>query len=175
MSSKSIQPCASTTDSPIIYYTYIITQIGKLLLIASNGKLIGLYIEGQKHFPVIQRYWQYNEHIAVFTNTKIQLDGYFTLERISFHIDYKLYGSDFQINVWKRLAAIPYGKTLTYKTFSSLAAYPNAIRAVASAIGKNPLSIILPCHRVIRSDGSLGGYAAGLDVKKRLLTLEHMQ
>lgn len=172
---KWAQPCSSKTDSPIIYYTYIATPIGKLLLTADHDKLIGLHIEGQKHGPVIQRYWQHNGDICVFTNIKIQLNEYFTTKRHAFQIDYTLHGTDFQISIWQSLAKIPYGAVLTYQSFASLTAYPNAIRAVASAIGKNPLSIILPCHRVIRNDGSLGGYAGGIAVKKRLLALEGMR
>ncbi|WP_243018350.1 MULTISPECIES: methylated-DNA--[protein]-cysteine S-methyltransferase [Candidatus Cardinium] len=158
--------------SGVIYYTYIITPIGKLLLTAKHGKLIGLHIEGQKHFPTLHQNGEYNADIPIFTDTKRQLDAYFTLGKSSFTIDYKLYGTDFQINVWNVLAKIPYGEVLSYKRLTALTAYPNAIRAVASAIGKNPLSIILPCHRVIRSNSSLGGYAGGIAVKKQLLNLE---
>lgn len=153
-------------------YSYITTPIGKMLLTAHYNQLTGLYLEGAQPFPVIQNQWQYNRDITIFKEMKLQLDAYFTLKRSSFTIDYKLNGTDFQINTWESLLKIPYGGVCTYKAFSSLTAYPNAIRAVASAIGKNPLSIVLPCHRVIRSDGSLGGYAAGIAVKKKLLTLE---
>ena len=161
------------TDNSI-YYAYIATPIGKVLLTSKHNQLTGLYLEGQKHFPVIQNQWQYNRAISVFKEMKLQLDEYFNLKRVSFNIAYRLYGTDFQINIWKSLLKIPYGETVTYKALASLTAYPNAIRAVASAIGKNPLSIVLPCHRVMRSDGSLGGYAAGIAVKKKLLTLEQV-
>ncbi|WP_419241488.1 methylated-DNA--[protein]-cysteine S-methyltransferase [Cardinium endosymbiont of Nabis limbatus] len=162
-------------DSPIIYYTYITTRMGKILLTASNGKLIGLHIKGQKHFPVIQHYWQHNEHRAVFSDTKLQLAAYFSSKRPYFSIDYALHGTDFQKNIWKSLVRIPYGEVWSYKALAALTPYPNAVRAVASAIGKNPLSIVLPCHRVIRSDGSLGGYAGGIAIKKELLRLEGMR
>ncbi|AXI24310.1 methylated-DNA--[protein]-cysteine S-methyltransferase [Cardinium endosymbiont of Sogatella furcifera] len=172
ISLKWVQTSSNAIDSLMIYYTYINTRMGRILLTASNDKLIGLHIEGQKHFPIIKDYWQHNPHIAVFTNTKIQLNDYFRLKSSYFNIDYRLNGTSFQKNIWQSLTRIPYGVVCTYKTFASLTAYPHAIRAVASAIGKNPLSILLPCHRVIRSDGSLGGYAAGTAVKKQLLTLE---
>ena len=172
MPQKWVQRGSNTTGSPIIYYTYTTTPMGSILLTASNDKLIGLHITGQKHFPVIQPYWQHNKELTVFTNTKIELDSYFTSGKTSFNIEYTLNGTDFQINIWNSLLKIPYGSVCTYKRFAALTAYPNAVRAVASAMGKNPLSILLPCHRVIRSDGSLGGYAAGLAIKKELLALE---
>lgn len=155
-----------------IYYAYITTQIGKVLLTAKHNQLTGLYLATAQHFPTVGSQWQYRTDIMVFQEIKLQLDAYFTLERASFSIDHKLNGTVFQINIWESLLKIPYGGICTYKTFASLTAYPNAIRAVAAAIAKNPLSILLPCHRVIRSDGSLGGYAAGIAVKKRLLRLE---
>lgn len=84
----------------------------------------------------------------------------------------EIIGTDFQKNVWQALGHIPYGKTLTYKEIAQAIGKPQAIRAVGTAIGKNPLMIIIPCHRVIGSDGKLRGYAYGLDVKERLLKLE---
>jgi methylated-DNA-[protein]-cysteine S-methyltransferase len=148
------------------------TPVGEVLLISSNDKLMGLYIKEQKNFPVIEQEWEYNGSLDIFSTIKMQLDKYFTSGKSSFTIDYVLNGTNFQTNVWKTLLEIPCGKVLTYKAFASLTLYYNAIRAVASAIGKNPLSIFIPCHRVISSDGSLGGYAAGLDIKKKLLHLE---
>lgn len=89
----------------------------------------------------------------------------------AFDID-KLEGTDFQKNVWKELCKIPYGKTKTYKDIAYAINRPRAIRPVATAIGKNPLMILIPCHRVIGSDGKLCGYAYGLSVKKYLIDLE---
>ncbi|TSJ80980.1 MAG: methylated-DNA--[protein]-cysteine S-methyltransferase [Candidatus Cardinium sp.] len=160
------------TTKEMLYYSYTKTPIGTILLTAHYNQLTGLYLEGQKYFPVIPNQWQYHTDKMVFKETKLQLDDYFILKRTAFTIDYKLIGTDFQINIWKSLLKIPYGEVCTYKAFAALTAYPNAIRAVASAIGRNPLSILLPCHRVISSDGSLGGYAGGIAVKKELLALE---
>lgn len=87
----------------------------------------------------------------------------------------EIIGTDFQKNVWQALGQIPYGKTLTYKEIAQSIGKPQAIRAVGTAIGKNPIMIIIPCHRVIGSDGKLRGYAYGLDVKERLLSLEGVQ
>lgn len=154
------------------YYNYTTTPLGKILLTTHANQLTGLYLEGDRSFPIMPTQREYHTTPSVFKEIELQLHEYFNLKRTTFTIDYKLYGTDFHINIWKSLLKIPYGEVCTYKMLASLTAYPHAIRAVASAIGKNPLSILLPCHRVIRSDGSLGGYAAGIAVKKQLLTLE---
>lgn len=162
----------SHTNSTMVYYTYLTTPIGKILLSCSNAKLIGLHIEQQKHFPIIGDNWNCNVNMPIFNKVKIQLDEYFNSKRRDFVIEYELNGTPFQQHIWESLITIPCGRVLSYKTFASLTSYPNAIRAVASAIAKNPLSILLPCHRVVRSNGSPGEYAAGVDVKRELLKLE---
>jgi len=108
----------------------------------------------------------------IISKTKTQLSEYFEGERTEFDIPLLLVGSDFQKSVWNALLQIPFGTTVTYLELSKRIDNEKAIRAVASANGANALSIIIPCHRVIGSDGKLVGYAGGLDVKKKLLTLE---
>ncbi|MBP2070108.1 methylated-DNA--[protein]-cysteine S-methyltransferase [Anaerococcus nagyae] len=93
-------------------------------------------------------------------------------ENFSFYNNIELKGTKFQMTVWNELKNIPYGDTKTYKEIAKSIGKPKAIRAVASAIGKNPIMIIIPCHRVIGSDGKLHGYAYGLDLKKKLLAIE---
>ncbi|WP_297280771.1 methylated-DNA--[protein]-cysteine S-methyltransferase [uncultured Anaerococcus sp.] len=93
-------------------------------------------------------------------------------ETFDFYKQLKLQGTDFQLKVWEELKKIPYGYTKTYKEIAQAIGRPKAIRAVANAIGKNPIMIIIPCHRVIGSDGKLRGYAYGVDIKKRLLEIE---
>lgn len=95
------------------------------------------------------------------------------LKVFDFYNDISLKGTEFQLKVWKELQNIPYGETRTYKEIAQAIGKPKAIRAVASAIGKNPIMIIIPCHRVIGSDGKLHGYAYGLDLKKNLLNIEN--
>ncbi len=101
-----------------------------------------------------------------------QLEAYFAGERHTFDLPLRFVGTDFQQRVWKALQEIPYGATITYAELASMVGEPSAVRAVASANGANALSIIVPCHRVIGSDGSLTGYAGGLGVKRKLLQLE---
>ena len=104
---------------------------------------------------------------------KAQLDEYFSGMRQSFDLPYKLEGTPFQLSVWQELAKIPYGTTATYKEIAQRINHPKAYRAVGMANNKNPLCLIIPCHRIIGSDGSLTGYAGGLELKKFLLSLEN--
>lgn len=101
-----------------------------------------------------------------------QLDGYFNGTCQGFHLPYLLHGTDFQLEVWNTLRAIPYGNTWSYQKLAEEIGNPKAVRAVGSANGKNPLLLILPCHRVIGKSGHLGGYVAGLSRKQYLLDLE---
>jgi len=105
---------------------------------------------------------------------KSQLDEYFSKERTTFNLPLLFVGSDFQKTVWEKLLTIPFGKTTSYLELSRILGDEKAIRAVATANGANALSIIVPCHRVIGSDGNLTGYAGGLNAKQKLLQLEGM-
>ncbi len=108
----------------------------------------------------------------VLLSAKQQLDEYFAGKRQVFDMPIGLGGTDFQRKVWMEVAKIPFGKTTTYMKLSQKLGNPAAIRAVGAAIGANPILLILPCHRILGSDGSLTGYAGGLDRKKALLELE---
>jgi methylated-DNA-[protein]-cysteine S-methyltransferase len=113
-----------------------------------------------------------NEEQAILKKVRLQLDEYFSGKRKKFDLPLELHGTDFQQKVWKQLQQIPYGKTISYAQLAQAVGNPKAYRAAGSANGKNPVAIIIPCHRVIASDNSLGGYAYGLDAKKCLLKLE---
>jgi len=113
--------------------------------------------------------------VPVFEQTKAQLDEYFLGERSEFDIPLLLVGSEFQQGVWRALLEVPYGETASYLDLSKRLNNEKAIRAVASANGANAISIIVPCHRIIGSNGELTGYAGGLPLKKRLLDLENPQ
>lgn len=116
---------------------------------------------------------EYAEGVStVIEEAKGQLNAYFAGERTTFDLPLRMVGTDFQQRVWKALLAVPYGTTLSYAALTVKVAEPTAIRAVASANGANALSIIVPCHRIIGSNGELTGYAGGLEVKRRLLKLE---
>ena len=114
------------------------------------------------------------EETEVLNEVKSQLNEYFAKERTTFDLPVLLVGSDFQKSVWDKLQTIPYGKTTSYLELSRILGDEKAIRAVATANGANAISIIVPCHRVIGSDGSLTGYAGGLKAKQKLLQLEGM-
>lgn len=101
-----------------------------------------------------------------------QLDEYFGLRRKVFDLPISPFGTEFQLLVWKTLASVPYGETLSYKGLAQAVSTSQGARAVASAVGANPLSILIPCHRIIGSDGALTGYAGGLEAKSFLLSLE---
>lgn len=112
------------------------------------------------------------EESKVLAETKQQLDEYFAGKRKTFSLPTRLYGTDFQKAVWMALTGIPFAVTASYAEIARRLRRPNAVRAVANDVGSNPLSVIVPCHRVIGSDGSLTGYAGGLAVKSFLLSLE---
>lgn len=103
------------------------------------------------------------------------LDSYFRGKPIRSRVDLDLRGTDFQRRVWSEVSKIPYGKTLTYKKIAYAIKRPKASRVVGNAVGSNPVPLIIPCHRVVRSDGSLGGYAYGTSLKRKLLEMERIQ
>jgi len=109
---------------------------------------------------------------AVIEKTEQQLDEYFAGKRRAFDVPLLFAGTDFQKTVWKFLLAIPFGKTISYSEMATRIGMPKAVRAVANATGANPISLLVPCHRVIGSDCSLTGYAGGLEAKRLLLELE---
>lgn len=108
----------------------------------------------------------------IIKETKKQLDSYFENKRKSFNIPLLTTGTSFQKKVWEQLLQIPYGETITYKDLATMIGDEKSFRAVANANGANAIGIIIPCHRVIASDGTLGGYAGGVDIKEKLLQLE---
>lgn len=123
----------------------------------------------QKYFKA--EFYEYEDQ--VLKDTQKELDEYFSKKREAFTIPISLVGTEFQKSVWKALQTIPYGETSTYKTQAQLVGNEKAIRAVANANGANPVAIIVPCHRIIGSDGTLTGFGGGVELKKRLLELEN--
>jgi methylated-DNA-[protein]-cysteine S-methyltransferase len=145
------------------------SKIGYLYLVASENGLKGVFWEEQ---TVFVDEGASSEIAKILLKTEIQLSEYFDGKRKEFDLPLDVEGTDFQKKVWMQLSKIPYGKTYSYKEIAMKLKNEGASRAVGTANGKNPLSIIVPCHRVISSDGSLGGYAGGLDIKTKLLNLE---
>ena len=158
----------------MISYMEYESPIGSLLLAASAKGLSGLYFEQHKYFAGTQG-WRREPGNVWLTRAAAQLDEYFDGRRTRFDLELDLTGTLFQQMVWRELLAIPFGRTGTYAEHARKIGKPNAMRAVGSAIGRNPVSIIVPCHRVLSSAGTLAGYAGGLERKRYLLALEGAQ
>jgi methylated-DNA-[protein]-cysteine S-methyltransferase len=149
----------------------IATPLGPLLLVRTRAGLAGAWFEGQRHHPPA-----YDAPLhagdALLARAAAQIGRYFEGRDAAFDLALDLVGSPFQRAVWLALLAIPRGRTRTYADIARSVGAPAAVRAVGAAVGRNPLSIVVPCHRVIGSTGSLTGYAGGLDRKAALLRLE---
>jgi methylated-DNA-[protein]-cysteine S-methyltransferase len=152
------------------YYTFINTPAGEVLLVGSGSALRGLYWKVFKRMPKVQPDWI--EDNMVFTQIIQQLDEYFAGKRQVFDFEFELQGTEFQKEVWNELLKIPFGSKLSYQAVADAIGRPKAVRAVGTAIGSNPICIVVPCHRVLTSTQQLGGYAGGLDGKEVLLKNE---
>ena len=156
-----------------VYFTWIKeSPVGEILLTSDGRSLTGLYLKGQKHFPTQTDNWEENSTAAPFAQVKQQLNEYFSSQRRSFDIPLAAKGTEFQQTVWNLLPAIPYGETVSYGSLAHKLGKPGSSRAVGAANGRNPLSIVVPCHRVVASNGKLTGYAGGIDRKQWLLAHE---
>lgn len=152
-------------------YRVINSPIGPLTLVVNDqGALCGLYTEGQKHFPDIAALGVRDDTVA--EDAVAQLAEYFEGRRATFDLTLAPRGTEFQQRVWSALAAIPSGETRTYGAVAADLGSPGSSRAVGSATGRNPISIVVPCHRLVGSSGGLTGYAGGLDRKRWLLDHE---
>src|SRR5947207_10440214 len=155
-----------------VRYSLMPSPLGDVILVANGDALCGVYFDDQKYLPPIDPAWQKDEDSAVLRAAHSQLDQYFAGSRRLFELPLAPNGTPFQRAVWNEIAQVPWGETLTYAELASRAGHPGSARAAGAATGRNPLSIIVPCHRIVGSDGSLTGYAGGLDRKQTLLALE---
>ncbi len=146
------------------------SPVGELLLIADAWGLGGLNFQNGPHPIEPDPAWE--ERRGPFKEVIQQLDGYFAGKLRTFHVELSLQGTDFQLSVWRALRDIPYGATASYGSIAHKIGNPKASRAVGAANGQNPISIIVPCHRIIGKNGRLVGYGGGLLIKKALLDLE---
>jgi methylated-DNA-[protein]-cysteine S-methyltransferase len=153
-------------------YKMIESPVGKLKLVASDKGLMAILWEKDKPRRVPLNDLVEREQHPVLVETERQLREYFAGKRKTFSVDLDMRGTRFQKNVWEALLAIPFGETRSYGQLAKQLGNPRASRAVGAANGRNPVSIIVPCHRVIGSSGKLTGFAGGLDVKAHLLGLE---
>ena len=155
-------------------YIAIDSPLGELYLIRDASALIGLYLAGQKHVPD-RAYWgQLDTRCSLLREVQRQLDQYFQHQRRTFDLPLNPMGTDFQKQVWQQLRQISYGQTWSYGELAQSLGQPTAARAVGAANGRNPIAIIIPCHRVIARNGKLTGYAGGVDRKQWLLSHEGM-
>ncbi|MFE8948742.1 methylated-DNA--[protein]-cysteine S-methyltransferase [Streptomyces sp. NPDC007856] len=154
-------------------HTLIDSPYGPLTLVAdADGTLCGLYMAGQRHRPPAENFGHRDDSLPSFAAAWEQLTAYFAGELKQFTLGLALKGTPFQRSVWAQLTRIPYGETRTYGQLADALGNPGASRAVGLANGKNPIGIIVPCHRVIGASGDLTGYGGGLDRKRRLLDFE---
>ncbi|MFE7076600.1 methylated-DNA--[protein]-cysteine S-methyltransferase [Streptomyces sp. NPDC057620] len=161
------------TEQNTKQHTVVDSPYGPLTLVATGGVLSGLYMTDQRHRPPEESFGALGApDDPPFAEATEELRAYFAGELKDFSIQLHLHGTPFQRSVWAELRRIPYGETRSYGQLADALGNPNASRAVGLANGKNPLGIIVPCHRVVGADGSLTGYGGGLERKQRLLDFE---
>ena len=149
---------------PKLFYRNVLTHIGNLLLVSDGDSLIDIRFGYNKKIT--------NSDIPILVSSEKQLEQYFNGKRKTFDIPLKPIGTNFQLSVWNELKKIPYGKTISYQQLAVRVGDKKKSRAVGNANGKNPIPIIIPCHRVIRKNGEIGGYGGGIKIKRELLELE---
>lgn len=147
------------------------TQLGSMLVADRDDGLVGCWFIDQRHFPAEAAVWRRTE-TGLLAAAREQLAAYFDGVLSEFDLPLAAVGTAFQQSVWRQLRSIPYGQRFSYGQIASALGKPAASRAVGTAVGRNPWSIIVPCHRVLGSSGQLTGYAGGLDRKRSLLALE---
>lgn len=152
------------------FYTSIGSPIGELLLVGDGHALHGLYMQAGRRPMAIGPGWR--RRASAFAGVSTQLEEYFAGTRTRFELKLSLRGTPFQRRVWTALAEIPYGQTISYGELAGRIGRPSVARAVGLANGRNPIAVIVPCHRVIGADGSLTGYGGGQERKRLLLDLE---
>jgi len=156
----------------MIRYARIPTPAGTMYAAAADGAITGIYFENQQYFPRITDQWQEDASAAPLAECAKQIREYFDGKRTSFDLPLAPEGTEFQQRVWKEIARIPFGETITYAELAKRAGAEGSARAAGAATGRNPITLVVPCHRVVGSDGSLTGYAGGLPRKTRLLEIE---
>lgn len=155
------------------YSTDYTSPIGKMLIASDGESVCGVWFYGQKHFPSLDNFTQ-KDDLAIFIDVKRWFDDYFSGLNPKINFKLKPEGSEFRLKVWKILSEIPYGQTLTYGEIAGMISSTMSAQAVGGAVGHNPISILIPCHRVLGADGRLTGYAGGIDKKIELLKIENI-
>lgn len=145
------------------------SPVGPLTLVSDGAAIVGIHFATQRHFTAPEATAHADK---VLDAARKQLDGYFAGRRRSFDLPTAPRGTAFQTRVWSALTKIPYGETKSYGAIAAMIGSPKAVRAVGAANGRNPIPIVIPCHRVIGADGSLTGFGGGMERKEMLLDLE---
>jgi methylated-DNA-[protein]-cysteine S-methyltransferase len=150
------------------------SPLGPILLVADapGEALAGIYLDRQKYFPDDAGAWSDAPSLPVFRKATAQLGEYFAGTRTAFDLPLAPEGTAFQRAVWTAIGAVPFGATISYGELARRCGRPSAVRAAGAATGRNPLTIVIPCHRIVGSSGALTGYAGGLERKRALLALE---
>ena len=154
------------------YYDLYQSPHGQMLLVASGEGLSGVSFEGQKYHAQIDPAWRRDADQPSLRQAKHELVEYFAGQRRHFETPLAPEGTAFQRSVWKAISTVDFGRTITYGELALRAGCPASVRAAGAATGRNPLTIIVPCHRIVGSNGALTGYAGGLERKRALLALE---
>ena len=154
------------------YYTRIESPIEPLLLASDGESLTSLFMVTQRHGPFFSETWKRDDNAKPFAEARRQMEAYFAGELTEFDLPLNMIGTEFQKTVWRELLNIPFGVTISYGELAERVGNPSASRAVGAANGRNPISIIVPCHRVIGSNGKLTGYGGGIERKEWLLSHE---
>ncbi|GAA2527921.1 methylated-DNA--[protein]-cysteine S-methyltransferase [Rarobacter incanus] len=152
----------------------VASPLGALTLVAQGQALVGLHFERQSHFPDAASLGEAAslQSDSILAHVANELDEYFAGDRTTFSFEVQTFGDDFSERVWRLLRSIPYGETTTYGQLARAMGNPGLAQRVGGVVGRNPVGIVIPCHRVIGADGLLTGYAGGLDRKRWLLELE---
>jgi methylated-DNA-[protein]-cysteine S-methyltransferase len=153
-------------------FTRIASPLGTIVVVATNVALTGIYFDGQRYQPPVASDWRHRPGAELLRRASTQLAEYFSGARQRFELPLAPAGTPFQRRVWDAIATVPSGATISYRELAARAGAPGSARAAGAATGRNPLSIVIPCHRIVGSDGALTGYAGGLERKRALLALE---
>lgn len=163
---------APPTADPRWRYARIDGPLGRVLLLADEDALTGLHFEGSRHVPAVRAAWTESPRHPVLVAAAAQLAQWCAGTRSAFDLPLRLHGTPFQHAVWKAIAGIPPGATTSYAALAAASGRPRAVRAAGAATGRNPVSIMVPCHRVMGAGGAITGYAGGLERKRALLAFE---
>jgi methylated-DNA-[protein]-cysteine S-methyltransferase len=150
------------------------SPLGEIVLVADEdgNALTGIYFARQKHFPADTANWRDARETPLLDDVEAQLHEYFAGGRTAFDLPLAPVGTPFQRRVWRAIAGVPFGTTISYAELARRIGTPSAVRAAAAATGRNPLTVVIPCHRIVGSDGRMTGYAGGVERKRALLDLE---